>query len=85
MATGAEVMSMLRPNGGWAIIGDDFDSLQYDDKCQPISKSEFENGFLIYDSWKAEQDAEAERKRQATLAKLEALGLDEDDLRALGL
>ena len=33
----------------------------------------------------AKIDAEAEAKRSAALAKLEALGLDEDDLQALGL
>lgn len=34
---------------------------------------------------KAQAEAEAAAKRSAALAKLEALGLDEDDLKALGL
>ena len=34
---------------------------------------------------KVQAKAEAEAKRSAALAKLEALGLDEDDLKALGL
>ena len=34
---------------------------------------------------KAQAEAEADAKRSAALAKLEALGLDEDDLKALGL
>jgi len=33
----------------------------------------------------AEAQAEAQAKREASLAKLAALGLDEDDLKALGL
>lgn len=33
----------------------------------------------------AEKQAEANTKRMAALAKLEAIGLDEDDLKALGL
>ena len=33
----------------------------------------------------AQAQAEASAKRTAALAKLEALGLDEDDLKALGL
>ena len=37
------------------------------------------------DEAKAEAEAEAKAKRLAALAKLEALGLDEDDLKALGL
>lgn len=32
-----------------------------------------------------QEEAEIEAKRAATLAKLAALGLDEDDLKALGL
>ena len=34
---------------------------------------------------KAEAELEARAKRLSALAKLEALGLDEDDLKALGL
>lgn len=34
---------------------------------------------------KAQQEAEAQAKRQAALDKLAALGLDTDDLKALGL
>jgi len=34
---------------------------------------------------KAEAEAEAENKRQAAIAKLALLGLDTDDLKALGL
>jgi regulator of protease activity HflC (stomatin/prohibitin superfamily) len=33
----------------------------------------------------AEAEAQAEAKRQVALAKLAALGLEEDDLKALGL
>jgi len=33
----------------------------------------------------AQAEAEAQAKRSAALSKLEALGLDEDDLKALGL
>lgn len=34
---------------------------------------------------RAEAQAQAEAKRQSALAKLAALGLEEDDLKALGL
>jgi len=34
---------------------------------------------------RAQAESEAEAKRESALAKLEALGLDEDDLKALGL
>ena len=85
MAKGGDVLAMLRPNGGWAIYGDDFDSIHYDDFCEPVTKTEFDAGFAQYDAWKAEQDAQAAAKKAAAEAKLAALGLTADDLKALGL
>lgn len=40
---------------------------------------------LYAEELKKQAEAEAQAKREAALAKLEALGLDEDDLKALGL
>ena len=84
MATGVEILKMLIPNGGWVISGDDFDGIQFID-CEPISKKQFEDGFAQYDAWKAEQDAAKAAAKVQAEAKLVALGLDLDDLRALGL
>lgn len=84
MATGAEVLSMLIPTGGWVITGNDFDGIQFID-AQPITKAEFEAGFAQYDAWKAEKDAAQEAIKNAAIAKLAALGLTTDDLKALGL
>jgi hypothetical protein len=83
MATGAEVLGMLIPNG-WVIVGDDYDGIQFID-CEPITRAEFEAGFAQYDAWKAEKDAEIVSAKQAAQAKLTALGLTLDDLAALGL
>lgn len=84
MATGVEVLKMLIPDGGWVISGDDFDGIQFID-CEPITKKQFEDGFALFDNWKAEQDAAKAAKKAAAEAKLAALGLDADDLKALGL
>lgn len=84
MATGVEVLKMLIPNGGWVIAGDDFDGIQFIE-CKPITKKQFQDGFAQYDVWKAEQDAAKAAKKTAAEAKLAALGLDADDLKALGL
>ena len=84
MATGVEILKMLIPNGGWVISGDDFDGIQFID-CEPITKKQFEDGFAQYDAWKAEQDAAKAAAKVQAEAKLVALGLDLDDLRALGL
>ena len=84
MATGTEVLEMLIPNGGWYMASDTFESIQFIE-CQPITEAEFNAGFAQYDAWKAEQDANAAAAKAAAEAKLAALGLTTDDLKALGL
>ena len=84
MATSAQVLNMLIPTGGYAIYGDDFEGIQFIE-ATPITKAQFEAGFAQYDAWKAEQDAEEAAAKAAAQAKLAALGLTTDDLKALGL
>jgi hypothetical protein len=84
MATGAEVLSMLCAGNEWVIYGDDFDSIQWI-KGEPITKAQFDAGFTKVDAWKAEQEAAIAASKQSAEAKLAALGLTADDLKALGL
>lgn len=84
MAQGYEVLEMLIPNGGWVIRGNDYEEIDWI-KCEPITKAQFEAGFAQYDAWKAEQNAKVEADKAAAQAKLAALGLTSDDLKALGL
>lgn len=79
MAKGFEVLSMLIPNGGWAIYGDDYEGIKFIE-AEPITKAEFEAGFAQYDAWKAEQDAAKATQRQALLARL---GITEEEARIL--
>jgi hypothetical protein len=69
MATSAEVLSMLLPNGGWVLTGDDFSGLQFIE-AQPITEEEFNAGFAKYDAWKAEQDAKKAADKAAILDRL---------------
>ena len=85
MATGGEVLTMLCPTIEWTIYGDDYESIIWHNGKPAITKTQFESGFAQYDAWKAEQDAQAVAKKAAAEAKLAALGLDTDDLKALGL
>lgn len=82
MATGGEVLQMLIPTGGWSILGDDYEGIQFSE-AQPITKSEFQAGFAQYDAWKAEQDAKSVSDKAALETKLTALGITADDLKAL--
>jgi hypothetical protein len=84
MAKGSQVLSMLLPNGGWVIYGNDYEGIQFLE-CEQITKTQFEAGFAQYDAWKAEQEAAQVTSKQAAEAKLTALGLTTDDLKALGL
>jgi hypothetical protein len=84
MATTAEVLRMLIPNGGWVSTGGSYEGIDFVE-CEPITKAQFEAGFAQYDAWKAQQVAAQAAKKTAAEAKLAALGLDADDLKALGL
>ena len=85
MAKGSDVLEMLLPNGGWTIIDNAFDSIIYDAGVTPVAKADFDAGFAKYDAWKADQDAKVEAAKESAQAKLAALGLTADDLKALGL
>jgi hypothetical protein len=84
MATTSQVLGFLIPNGGYYAVGDDYEGIQFVD-CEPITKAQFEAGFAQYDSWKADQDSAAITAKETAQAKLTALGLTTDDLKALGL
>ena len=79
MATGANVLELLIPQGGWVITGDDFQGIKFLE-CEPITKAEFEAGFAQYDAWKAEQEAKAATDKAALLAKL---GITADEAKLL--
>jgi hypothetical protein len=85
MAHGGNVLNMLAPLTNFTIEGDDYDSIVWIDGEQLVTKEQFEAGFAQYDVWKAEQDAQAATNKAAATAKLVALGLTTDDLKALGL
>jgi hypothetical protein len=80
MAKGYEVLTMLRPNGGWVIVEDDFNSIRWEKEIEPITEAEYDAGFAQYDAWKAEQDA---AKAQAKAALLERLGLTQEEFNTL--
>ncbi len=84
MATAQQVLGFLIPNGGYVLVGDTYEGINFVE-CEAITKAQFEAGFATYDAWEAEQDAAQAAKKVAAEAKLEALGLDADDLKALGL
>lgn len=79
MVTGADVLTMLIPTGGWKIIGNDFAGIEFIE-ATPISKATFDAGFAQYDAWKADQDAKAQSDKAALLSKL---GITADEAKLL--
>ena len=79
MATGAEVLGMLIPSGGWVITGDDFAGIQFIE-ATPISEKQFTDGFAQFDAWQVEQNAKAATDKAALLAKL---GITADEAKLL--
>jgi len=79
MATGAEVLSMLIPQGGWIITGEDYANIEFLE-CAPITKAEYEAGFDKFDSWKLQSTQE---KADAKSALLERLGITADEAALL--
>ena len=79
MARGTEVLEMLIPQGGWIIVGNEYEGITFLN-CDPITKQEFEAGFDKVDAFKAEQEA----KRAADKAALlERLGITADEAALL--
>jgi hypothetical protein len=79
MATRAEVLAFLIPNGGYVSNTENFEDIQFLE-CEPITKAQYETGFAEYDAWKAEQDTKAEADKAALLAKL---GITADEAKLL--
>ena len=79
MATRAEVLRFLIPNGGYISNTENFEDIEFLE-CEPITKAQYEAGFAQYDAWKAEQDAQAATDKAALLAKL---GITADEAKLL--
>lgn len=80
MTSHIEVLRHLRPDGGYVSIGDDYAGITFIE-AEPFSKAEYEQGFEQVKALKEQ----AANKKAAAEAKLAALGLTADDLKALGL
>jgi len=79
-----EVLAFLRPNGGYVARGDEYEGIEFLE-CEPFTKEEYEAAFDSVETAQKKTETEAAAKRSAALAKLSALGLDVEDLQALGL
>lgn len=79
MIRGADVLEFLIPTGGWSITGDDYEGITFLE-ATPITKDEFEAGFVKAEQAKNEALAKESAKKAALLEKL---GITEDEARLL--
>ena len=79
MAKGSDVLSMLIPNGGWVISGDDYSGITFIE-CDPITEEQFLAGFAKADKFMADQ---AKAKEATKAALLEKLGITADEAALL--
>lgn len=79
MIKSVSVLKMLRPDGGWAMNGEDYEGIQFID-CEPFTKAEFDAALKKVDAWQAEQDA---AKATAKAALLDRLGITADEAKLL--
>ena len=82
--TVSQVMGFLRPNG-WAVWDNDFSTAKYFDGVEPITLDEYEQGKKDFIAAQIAKELETQTAKEAAQAKLAALGLTADDLKALGL
>ena len=85
MITAGEVISFLVPGVEYTIYGKEYENIIWHSGEPAITKEEFEAGFQQLAEHRAKEEAEAKAAKAAAEAKLAALGLTADDLKALGL
>lgn len=85
MATGGEVLNFLCAGREWTIYGDDYENILWHEGEPYITKKQFLDGFAAVENWKIKQAEDLVARKEAAEAKLAALGLTSEDLKALGI
>jgi hypothetical protein len=80
-----EALANLAPNGGWTLSGDNYADLVWVSEGNPPTLAEIQAEIASLPAKKEDAKINKENARLAAEAKLAALGLTSDDLKALGL
>ena len=79
-----DVCNYLRPNGGYITNGYEYDGIFFAE-CEPFTKAEYEAAIPLAQAALDKKETDEIAAKAAAEAKLAALGLTSDDLKALGL
>ena len=81
-----KAIKFIKPTAEFSFEGTDYSTIKWDVlEGEAPTQAEVDAAVEVVKQQEAQAEAKAQAKRFAALAKLEALGLDEDDLKALGL
>ena len=75
----------LTPGALWTLRGDDYANIEWESEGNPPTLAEIEAEIAKLPAKEKAEADKAEADKAAAQAKLEALGLTADDLKALGL
>ena len=73
----------INPTAQVSVSGEDINSITWENGTPPISKSDIEAMIPIVEQEIKDAEANAIAKKASAKAKLAALGLDEDEIKAL--
>ena len=82
MATAREVMSYLRPDGGYTQSGYEYEGILFVD-CEPFTKEEYQNAFSLVEAKITKAEADKVAAKASAQAKLAALGLTEEEVASI--
>ena len=73
----------INPNAKVTVHGDDINQIIWENGTTPISKSEIESMIPVVEQEILNEQENKESKKQSAIAKLKALGLDEEEVKAI--
>ena len=75
----------INPTAQFTFEEEDIDNIQWLNGTTPISKSDLEAKMLTIENEIAQVETDKQTKKASGKAKLKALGLDDEEIKSLGL
>jgi hypothetical protein len=79
MNKAVEVLNYLIPQGGWILVGEDYEGITFLE-CEPITKEQFTKGFAQLEAWEKKTKTD---NATAKAALLNRLGITADEAALL--
>ena len=78
-----EAILKINPQAEVSVSGEDINTIVWENGTTPISKSEIEAMIPVVEQELKDAEANAIAKKESAKAKLSALGLDEEEIKAI--